>query len=108
MVDGKPITYTAAWEKIRQLLHKHAVMVHIDYTAAADPDGSGRPLELWIDASDYGVAGTLTQRPAPHKAPQIAEMVTKCFDSTQLNWSAMEREFYALWYAVTKLERFIH
>ena len=72
-------------------------MRHIDYEAAANPEASGRPLELFIDASDYGWAAVLTQRLKPHEAPKIISMITKSFNDTQLAWSAMERELYALW-----------
>ena len=51
-VDGQPCTYKEAFEKSRQLLHSGAVLTHIDYEAAMNPDQSGRPLETFIDASD--------------------------------------------------------
>ena len=89
------------------MLYGSAVLVHIDYEAAQNPMESGRPLELWVDASDYGWCGCLTQRPGPHRAPKIISIVAKAFDDTQLRWSAMERELYALWQAVVKHERFL-
>ena len=85
MVGGATCTYKEAFERTRQLLHAGAVLKHIDYVAAMVPDQSGRPLEIFIDASDYGVCATLCQRPAPHRAPMIVAMFTKAFDKTQLN-----------------------
>ena len=82
------------------------ILVHVDYVAASRPELSGMPLEMCIDASDYGICATLCQRPAPHKAPKTAAMFTQAFDKTQLNWSAMEREFYGLWKGVVKHERY--
>ena len=97
-------TYTEAFAKIRELLHAGAVLQHIDYEAAQDYKNTGRPLELFIDASDYGWCGCLTQRDSPHSAPRIVAIVAKAFDQTQLNWSAMERELYALWQGTLAME----
>ena len=55
-----------AFEKIRTMLAREAVLRHVDDRAAARPAHSGRPLELFIDASAYGWCGTLFQRLDPH------------------------------------------
>ena len=99
--------YEEAFKKIRLMLSEGATLTHIDYEAAARPELTGRPLEMFIDASDYGWAGTLTQRPAPHAAPKIVAIVAKGFTDVQQRWSAMERELYALWQGVVSLERFV-
>jgi hypothetical protein len=44
--------YREAFLKIRQGLTEKAILVHIDFEAAANPELSGRPLEMFIDASD--------------------------------------------------------
>ena len=72
----------------------------MDYEAAANPAASGRPLEMFIDASDYGWSATLTQRPTPHAAPKVISIVAKGFTDVQQRWSAMERELFALWQGV--------
>ena len=54
-----------AFEKIRTMLARDAVLRHVDYRAAARPAHSGRPLDLFIDASDYGWCGTRGQRLDP-------------------------------------------
>ena len=64
-------------------------------------------MEMFVDASDYGWAGVLTQRVTPHGAPKILSMIAKAFDSTQQRWSAMERELYGLWQAVVGHEKYL-
>ena len=44
--------YREASLKIRAGLNESATLVHIDYEAAANPKVSGRPLEIFLDASD--------------------------------------------------------
>ena len=60
-----------------------------------------------IDASDYGWAATLCQRPEPGRAPKIISVIAKGFTDVQQRWSAMERELYALWQGVVGRERLI-
>lgn len=93
--------------KIRQALSKDTVLLHVDYDAAAHPEESGRPLEMFIDASDYGWAATLCQRPKPFAAPKVIAINSKGFTDVQQRWSAMERELYALWQGVTGHERMV-
>ena len=82
-------------------------MHHVDHVAASRPEESGRPLEMFADASDYGWAAVLTQRPEPGRAPQVVSVIAKAFQDVQLRWSAMERELYALWQGVVGHERLI-
>ena len=63
--------YRDAFLKIRGMMSSSVVVHHVDYEAAARPEISGRPYELFIDASDYGWAATLTQRPEPGRAPKV-------------------------------------
>ena len=51
--------YLEAFLSIRAMLSERTVLSHMDYEAAANPAASGRPLELFIDASDYGWSATL-------------------------------------------------
>ena len=99
--------YEASFRAIRTMLSEGATLTHIDYEAAARPELTGRPLEMFVDASDYGWAATLTQRPSPHAAPKIVAIVAKGFTDVQQRWSAMERELYALWQGVVSMERFV-
>ena len=103
----KEVLPEVAFMKIREMLSRNVVLHHVDFAAAADAAGSGRPLEMFIDASDYGWAAVLCQRIAPQGAPKICSIIAKGFNDTQLRWSAMERELYALWQGVVGHDRLI-
>ena len=89
------------------MLAPNVVVHHVDFTAAARPHKSGRPYEMFIDASDYGWCAILCQRPALGMAPKIVSIIAKGFTDVQQRWSAMERELYALWQGVVGHERLI-
>ena len=95
-----------AFETIRKCLCEGAVLHHPDFQAASHPEESGRPFEIFIDASDYGWAGVLCQRLVPHGTPKIIAIVCHPLNATQQGWSAMERELYALHGSVTELDRY--
>ena len=99
--------YKTAVETLRTLLAESVVLYHPDFQAASRPEVSGRPFEIFIDASDYGWAAVLTQREEPHGTPKIIDVIAKGFSDVQLRWSAMERELYALWQGVVGMERLI-
>ena len=99
--------YREAFLRIRSALCREVVLLHVDYVAASRPERSGRPLEMFVDASDYGWAATLCQRPEPHAAPKIVAILAKGFSDVQQRWSAMERELYALWQGVVGHERML-
>ena len=106
--DGtKDVLPEEAFLKIRSMLAKDVVLHHVDFAAASDPEKSGRPLEMFVDASDYGWCATLCQRAEPQGAPKVVACIAKAFNDTQLRWSAMERELYALWKGVVGHERYL-
>jgi hypothetical protein len=84
--------YKEAFLKIREMMSESVVIRHVDHVAAARPHESGRPFEMFIDASDYGWAAVLCQRPEPGKAPVIIAVIAKGFTDVQQRWSAMERD----------------
>ena len=88
--------YKEAFLKIREMMSESVVIHHVDHVAAARPHESGRPFEMFIDASDYSWAAVLCQRPEPGKAPLIIAVIAKGFTDMQQRWSAMEHELYAL------------
>ena len=77
------------------------------------PDLS-RPMILYTDASDKCVDAVLTQ-PSPERdgpVPNIPEEVPVCFLShrlseTQQRWPVIEKEAYAIMYAVQKLDYYL-
>ena len=53
--------FKEAFLKIREMMAENVVIQHVDHVAAARPHESGRPFEMFIDASDYGWAAVLCQ-----------------------------------------------
>ena len=64
-----------------------------DYAAAADPM-SGRPFELYVDASDFAWGCCLAQRACKGGAPRPIAVFSRSFTSTDRAWSTFERELY--------------
>ena len=83
-----------AFYGLRDSIAEKAALYAPDFLAAADPD-SGRPFELWIDASEYAWACVLAQRETKGGCPRPLAMYGRSFSATEANWSAWERELYA-------------
>ena len=85
---------TTAQEARRQLIEglSTAVIVEPDFEAAADYMNSGRPFELFVDASDAGFTVVLAQRKAPGGTPVPIGCARRKWSPTEQRWSAFERE----------------
>ena len=59
---------------------------------------------LETDASDYGIGGFLFQTKPIVFTKVPIQFVSKSLTGPQLNWSTPEKEMYALYYTVKKLE----
>ena len=57
------------------------------------------------DASDYGMGGYVSQ--VIYGVEYPIRFLSKSFDSTQLRWSVPEKECYAIWYTLRKLEHLL-
>jgi hypothetical protein len=77
------------------MLSEWTVLGHMDHATAANPAASGRPLELFIGASDCGWSATATQRPEPNGPPKVISLITKGVADFQQRWPAMERKLCA-------------
>jgi hypothetical protein len=82
-----------AYVKIQQAIIQSATLYFVDEHA---------PITLQTDASDYGIGAYLTQKVDGVDRP-IA-IISKSLDSTQLRWSTPEKEGYAIFYALKKLD----
>ena len=60
------------------------------------------PISLQTDASDYGVGGYLFQVIDGKEIP-IA-FISKSLSKTQLRWSVIQKEAYAIYYSCTYLK----
>ena len=63
------------------------------------------PVYLQTDASDYGIGAYLKQV-APHGEIPIM-FISKSLDKTQCRWSTPEKEMYAIWYALQKMDHLL-
>jgi len=63
------------------------------------------PVYLQTDASDYGIGAYLKQV-APHSEFPIM-FISKSLDKTQCRWSTPEKEMYAIWYALQKMDHLL-
>ena len=64
------------------------------------------PITLATDASDYGIGAYLYQTTHEDEEQPLA-FISKKLAGAQLNWSTPEKECYAIFYAVKKLEYLI-
>ena len=83
-----------AFSQMREGLYKDAALYQFDYEAAADP-ASGRPLELYIDASDYAWGCCLAQRAVVGGPPRPGAVYGRSFTATEMGWHTFERELFA-------------
>ena len=60
------------------------------------------PIHLHTDASDYGVGGVLFQKVGDEMKP--ISFVSKSLNFSQLNWSTIQKEAYAIFLCCTKLD----
>ena len=84
-----------AFENTRKSLCETAALYMPDCAAASDPK-SGRPLELYVDACEYGWGCTLAQRMSREGAPKPIATYSKSFSPTEQAWSTFERELDGL------------
>ena len=84
-----------AFQALKNGIYEDAALHSVEYTAAADP-GSGRPLELYVDASDLAWGRTLAQRQEVGGAPRPIAVYSRSFTETEAAWSTFERELYAI------------
>ena len=60
------------------------------------------PIELFTDASDYGIGGVLFQVVNSVKNP--ISFVCKSLSATQVEWSTIQKEPYAIYYCCKQLD----
>ena len=83
----------AAFQQIKTEI-SHCTTIHF----LSDTD----PITLHTDASDYGVGGYLFQTIDNKEVP--VAFVSKSLSLTQLRWSVIQKEAYAIFYCCTFLE----
>jgi RNase H-like domain found in reverse transcriptase len=83
----------AAFKNIQQLIADSPTLRFIHPTA---------PIVLVTDASDYGIGGYLYQ--VVDNIKQLVALVSKALTSTQLAWSVIQKEAYAIFFCCTHLD----
>ena len=68
-------------------------------------DGMHDPIYLDTDASNYGIGAYLYQVRDGKDYPTM--FISKSLNKTQLNWSVPEKEGYAIFYALVKMEHLL-
>jgi RNase H-like domain found in reverse transcriptase len=96
----KAIVWTPAGEeafiKIRALIADSPTLFFIDATA---------PIYLVTDASDYGIGGYLYQ--IVNNEKQLVSLVSTALTTTQLAWSTIQKEAYAIFFCCTYLDNLL-
>ena len=85
-----------SFEKLKQVLCETVVLAHPDTT---------RPYNLYTDASDYAVGAVLTQE--LEGGERVVQFLSKKLDEGRRKWATIEKEAYAIVYAVNKLRPFL-
>ena len=91
---------------MKNALSENAALHMPDYAAAQDAN-SGRPLELYVDACEYGWGCTLAQRARREGAPRPIACFSKSFSPTEQAWSTFERELNGLKESLTAVDHLI-
>jgi len=87
----------AAWENIKQAIHSCPKLFFMDNTSE---------IHLYTDASNYGIGAYLCQMINGKEVP-IA-FISKTLTQKQIeNWSTPQKEGYAIYYALCKLEHLL-
>jgi hypothetical protein len=87
----------AAWEALKTAVHDCQKLYFVD------PSKGGIHVET--DASDYGMGGFVYQEIDGTRFPII--FLSKSFDTTQQRWSVPEKECYAIWFTLRRLEHLL-
>ena len=87
-----------AFEKFKQLLTSSHVM-----TAPR----TDRPYKLYTDACDYALEAILV-RVDDSRIERVIQYVSHSFSSVQRRWATIEKEAYAVVYAISKLRPYLY
>ena len=87
---------TLAFDTVKQLISVSPKLYFIHDTA---------PIVLMTDASDYGIGGYLHQ--TVDNVQQLVALVSKALTVTQLKWTVIQKEAYAIFYCCTQLDRLL-
>lgn len=78
-----------------------------DFEAASNAVESGRPVELFVDASDFGWCAILTQRDRRGGPPKIVAVKIRSSSGAQAKSIVFERECYGLSKGAQRVESYV-
>ena len=85
-----------AFEQIKQRLSSAPVLAHPDFT---------KPFRLYTDASNYAVGAVLAQE--QDGGERVVQYVSRQLNKGQQKWPVIEREAYAIIFAMNKLRHYL-
>ena len=95
-----------ATQELRMSVANKTPLVNPDFKAVSNYITTGRPFLLFVDASDFGYSGVLTQAQVIHGTPRPIAVLSESFDETQQRWMPMEREVHELYEAAIWSQRY--
>ena len=87
-----------SWEKLREMLMSDTILAYPQVN---------KPYKLFTDASKYCVAAILIQD-SPEGVEKPVQYISKQLSEAQQRWPVVEREAYAVIYALRKLRPYLH
>ena len=87
-----------AFEKLKQLLCSDQVLAY---------PNTQKPYKLYTDASNYAIGGILVQDDE-NGVERVVQYISSSLKGSQLNWPTIEKEAYALIYALQKLRPYLY
>jgi hypothetical protein len=84
---------TEAFKKVQEKVAACPKLFYVD---------TSLPIVVQTDASDYGIGGYIFQKSGNKELPII--FISKALNTTQLNWSTIEKEAYAIYYTLKKFD----
>jgi hypothetical protein len=91
------VDYEAIFESFKEDILNSFTLNHPDYNL---------PWFLYVDASDYAVGGVLVQL-LEDSLQQVVAFVSKKFTANAQRWSTIEKEAFAMFYSVQKLQYYL-
>ena len=99
---SKPIPWTEenkkAFYDLQEAIEKSQKLYFVD---------GNKEIFLRTDASDYGIGAVLYQKSSTDESEIPIAFISKTLQKEQLRWSVPEKEAYAIFYALCKLEHLI-
>ena len=84
------------FERLKKLAGEYTKLTVHDYEAARDWEKAGRPFEIFIDASLYGIGAMLAQVDAQLCKHRPVAFMSKSLTPTQQAWPAWVRELWGM------------